>query len=68
MLVPPLILFDQSEYVLICLSNLKKDSSSNLSKIAVMLLVISDVCFPRFEEVLACKETSYGKASNLYKR
>ena len=33
-----------------------------------MLLVISDVYFSRFEEVLACKETSHGKASNLYKR
>ena len=44
-----------------------KDHSSNLSKIAVMPLTISDVCCSSCEQVFPCKETTYFKVSNLCK-
>ena len=46
---------------------LQNTYSSNLSKIAVMSLAISDVYFSGFEQVFACKETSYVKVSSLHK-
>ena len=46
---------------------IQNNSSSNLSKITVMSLVISSVYFSGFKQVLACKETSHVKVSNLYK-
>ena len=39
----------------------------NNSKITVVLITISDVYFSDFEQVFACKETSYVRVSSLYK-
>ena len=47
-----------------CLWSFKK-TLSNLSKIAAMSPAISDILFSDFEQVFACKETSYVKVSDL---